>query len=449
MKPKIEPALPYGPQPARVPLPVMLFVVFTVMVPIELGFYVGPLFFTWAKAFLVVMTPFVLLQAMTRLRLRAFDWVIMAHGLWFASCLLRNQGFPKGIEAFGTFILETIIVYLMMRVYLRSVEQVRATIRLLFVMVAILAIAAVPEAVLKTRYIHDIASAITGLSYNFSPMERLGFLRAATFFEHPILHGMFCASIFSLVWFNAEVPAKRLAKAGVVAFGTFWGLSSAPLLTLVAQMGLIVVERATRWLPMRVPVLAFGALGMILFLEFGTGRGTIGVLTLFTLSAGTAWARVIQWDHAVDDVMAHAFFGAEEWTRPSWLSASIDNHWLAMAMRGGLPSLILIALALFLIWRAMFRDTTPVNSREPFYRLRTGWCIMMLGLILGGATVTYFGRMLPLFFFFTAIGGVLAALVNTQAAQSPAGAGRSAHHPSPRARPILSRLGTTDPAGSW
>ena len=87
--------------------------------------------------------------------------------------------------------------------------------------------------------------------------------------------------------------------------------------------------------------------------------------------------------------------------------------------------------------------------REPFYRLRTGWCIMMLGLILGGATVTYFGRMLPLFFFFTAIGGVLATCRSkAPAPEARALAARDVRPPAGRAQPVLPQ-GRPAPAASW
>lgn len=73
----------------------------------------------------------------------------------------------------------------------------------------------------------------------------------------------------------------------------------------------------------------------------------------------------------MDDVMGSPFFGInpETWTRPDWMIASVDNYWLLVMLRSGIPSLLFIFLCILLIWRALTRRTGPAL----FTNLRTGW----------------------------------------------------------------------------
>ncbi len=390
--------------------PVVIFLVLTVLVPVEFGFYIGPLFFTWSKAYLFVMSFGIIPIALLRSRLELFDWLLIALALWTFVAFLVSFGVSHGLEGAGTYVIEVMTVYLMVRLSLRSYEQMVGIIRLLFWLVLISTIVAIPEALLKHRFVHEFAEFVTGIHYFFSNEERRGLLRAASFFEHPILFGVFCAVLLSPTWFTTHGFA-RLVKVGVIASGTYLSLSSAPLLMFVAQVVLIMVERATRWLNRRVAVFAAGSVALVTFLQVFTGRGAIGFITLLMLDPATAWYRKAQIDYSLDDVLRHPFFGigAEEWTRPAWVSASIDNQFIAMALRGGIPALVLFLATLYLIWRALARIDATGQPRV-FSQLRNGWGLMMVALLLGGLTVTYFGRMQPLMAFYAGLGASLAAV---------------------------------------
>ncbi len=205
----------------------------------------------------------------------------------------------------------------------------------------------------------------------------------------------------------------------VIATGTFFSLSSAPLLIFVAQIGLIAVERTTCWLHYRVSIFTSGILGVMLYLHFFTGRGIVGVITLVMLDPATAWYRQAQLDYSMDDILRHPLFGlgTDDWTRPVWVSQSIDNHFLAIVIRSGIPALLFFLATLYFLWSALAR----VDGRKQpilFGRLRRGWGLMMVALILGGLTVTYFGRMLPLLSFYLGIGGCVVASADRERGRS-------------------------------
>jgi hypothetical protein len=394
---------------ARAPWQITALLVLTVLVPVELGFNIGSLFFTWVKAYLFVMSLVVLPLSLIRLHLRAFDWALIAHALWTFVAYVVGFGLAKGLQAGGDYLLEVVTVYLMVRFYVQDLEQVVGIIRLLFWLVLITTIFAIPEALFGVRFVHEFAQSVTGNFYLIYREDRLGMLRAASSFEHPILFGVFCAALLSPMWFTTH-GVYRILKAVVIATGTFFSLSSAPLLILAAQIGLIAVERTTRWLHHRVSIFTSGILGVALYLHFFTGRGIIGVITLLMLDPATAWYRAAQLEYSGDDILRHPLFGlgTDDWTRPVWVSQSIDDHFLAIVIRSGIPALIFFLAALYFLWSALARidaGTQPIL----FERLRRGWGLMMVALILGGLTVTYFGRMLPLLSIYLGIGGCVVA----------------------------------------
>lgn len=395
-----------SPTSDKVPVVILILLISVIMVPVELGFNIGPLFFTWSKLFLIIFA-FVMLPKIAALKLQIYDWMFIGHGLWSATAFVVIYGPGAAVERSGTYILEFIVVYLAARVYLTNIGQIQAVIRLLFIMVLVAAIAALPEAVMRVRYIHNFATSITGIRYRFDNEVRMGIMRAASFFEHPILHGIFCSSLFSLVWFTSTVR-QRILRVPVIGLGTFLAASSAPLLILMLQIMLLGLERVTRQIKRRVMIITSIAVGAAAFLNIFSGRGVVGFLALVTLNPGTAYTRRSQWEFGIDDVMRHPIFGFDTptWTRPFWLAGSVDNYWLFMMMRSGIPSVLLLAGSAYFIWSRLARNDTTLPA---FRQMRIGWGLMMVALILGGATVAYFGKLQPLFAFYIGLGAALAS----------------------------------------
>lgn len=391
---------------SKTPVIIILLLILVIMVPIEMGFNIGPLFFTWSRAFLLIMA-FVLIPRLGSLELRPHDWFFIGHVGWTCMAFTYIYGVGGTIERSGTYVLEFLVVYLTARLYLQRLEQMRAVLHTLFILVCVSAAAAFPEAFTGIRYVHVFATALTGTTYNFDDEVRMGIMRAASFFEHPILYGVFCSSLFSLMWFTSS-PVVRALKTPVIAFATWLSASSAPLLILMMQIFLIGLERVTRGVKHRLLIVLGVAATLVMIIQIATGRGVVGILAMFTLNPGTTYVRRMQWDFAILDVMRHPLLGfvPSTWTRPFWLAPSIDNYWLLMMMRSGIPSLILLALCALFLWIDIAR-----RQKMPtlYKQLRTGWGLMMVALIIGAATVAFFGKLQPLLAFYLGMGSALAA----------------------------------------
>lgn len=394
------------PGTASVPVPILLMLLIVIMVPIEFSFRVGSLMLTPAKVFLVLAT-LALLPRLARIRFQLFDVAVLAHGFWSAMTTVMIYG-GSGIQGAGLYTLEFVTVYLMMRVYMQNLAQFRAVIGLLFILVVISVIAAVPEGLSGQRYIHDFARELTGFRYTYDEEYRLGLLRSASFFEHPILFGLFCSATLGLVWFTSTV-SQRMWKAPIIFMGAFFAASSAPLLVFILQMWLIVIERLTRNMKKRVLKFSLFGAGVALILQLTTGRGVVGTIAMLTLNPGTTYIRRTQWQFAIDDVQRHFWFGFDPptWTRPFWLAPSVDNNWLFMAMRSGVPAVVFLFSAMLLIWLALARRGEAVPPL--FSQMRKGWGMMILAVLFVGATVAFFGKLQPLLAFYIGFGAALAA----------------------------------------
>lgn len=405
----------YPPEAPKPPLVILLLLILVIMVPIEFSLQIGPLFLPPARIFLIVLT-FMILPHLGTLKLRLFDWFFLAHVMWACVAFVLIYGPGGAVEMSGSYVLEFATVYLATRIYLQTPEQMRAVVRLLTAMVVLAGALAVPEAITGVRYIHDFASSLTGITYRFDPEIRMGITRAASLFEHPILYGVFCSATFSLMWFTSTW-GQRIYKAPLIAVATWLSASSAPLLILIIQIMLIFMEFVTRnMFKRRDKVLAWTAAAFVLIMQVFTGRGVVGLVTMMTLNPGTAYTRRAQWTFAIDDVMRRPWFGfiPSTYTRPFWLAPSIDNWWLFIMMRSGIPSLILLALSLLGMWIVMARR---VGGPPLFNNLRTGWGLMMVAIVLGAATVTFFGKLQPLFAFYFGMGSALVACVFPKAGE--------------------------------
>lgn len=400
----------------KAPLAIVLMLIFVLLVPIEFNLRIGPLFITTSKACLIVMT-FVILPRLGEIRLKIYDWLMIAHVAWSCIALVRIYGLGSGIQSSGFYVLEVLIVYLVARIYLKTPGQFVSVVIILFWMVALNGVLAVPEGITGERYIHDFARSITGFVYDPFKEQRMGIWRSMGLFEHAILLGVFCSSLFSFVWF-VSTPQQRWWRVPFVFLGTFFSASSAPLLVFVLQGWFILLERVTRSMKKRVMIFSSIAFGLWFVLQNFTNRGAIGFVSLLVLNSHTAYYRRAQWQYAIDDVQRNWMFGFNPgtFTRPYWMISSIDNYWLLIMMRSGVPALFLLFGTILFIWLALARRQ---ETDETFLNLRKGWGLMMVALLLAGATVTFFGKMQPLLSFYIGLGAALANCLVPQEGTAP------------------------------
>ena len=122
-----------------------------------------------------------------------------------------------------------------------------------------------------------------------------------------------------------------------------------------------------------------------------------------TFSAQSSYNRILIFEYGTAEVKRHPIFGIgmADWTRPSWMSDSMDNYWLLTTVRYGLPAFfMLVGLLLGLIWAVGQRKDLP----EEWRRARHGWAFTLFGITVGAATVHLWNAVFVLFLFLIGAG---------------------------------------------
>lgn len=368
-------------------------------------------------------------------KLMLIDALIFLYAAWATVALFVNHNLGLVWEFAGSQVIESVVPYMLARCYIRSVEDFQAFVR--FVLLIIIAL--VPVAAYES---------LTGnilRPTELMPEPRLGLHRAFGPFEHPILYGVFCGSMFGIAFFALKGTSSTftwMVRCAAIGLATFFSLSAGPFVALAAQLGLIAWSRVMRNVRQRWLLLAGCFAAGWVFVSMMSNRTPVEVfITYFTFNVGNAWNRIHIWNFGTQSIVNNPLFGKgmHEWERGWWMSTSMDNFWLVEAVRYGLPALILLAAAvLMLCFRIGRRDGLEPRAAN----CRMGWMVTMVGLIFAGATVHYWHALFAFFFFLAGAGVWLlnapAARADATQASSPPAAPNGL--PAASARPRRGRL---------
>jgi hypothetical protein len=381
--------------------PVVFLFLIGLVVPIQI--YVGPLRLSpYRVVLLVLFIPcLVILMSGKVGRIRLSDVLFMLSALWAATALIVVHGFGA-LETAGIHLIESAGSYLIARCYVRDKKDFVASAQLLFFIILALLPFAALEALTGRSLPLALLSYIGPAIPDTSMGGRFGLERAQVLFEHPILFGVFCSSALGLSWYvlgYGRSNVARIVRAGIVVLATFLSLSAGALAGLIIQTGLIGWELITRGIRARWRILSLACVVTYFAIDFLSNRTPFHVIvTYLTFSPATGYNRILIWQYGSAEVWRHPIFGIGlgDWVRPSWMSSSMDNFWLVVAVRYGLPAFILFAGAVVLTVIAL---ATAKKSDAELASYRTGLLITLGGLAIAGGTVHFWNATYCLFLF--------------------------------------------------
>jgi len=412
-----------------------LLPLFLISLVIPTYFFLGTMRLSPYRLLLVVMFIPLLVQWLGGKagRIRAPDILILLFCLWEALALARVAGIGRSYQFSGIFLVETFGGYLLARVLIRDFETFRFFVKCFALVVLILGPFAMYEAVSKHAILLDIFrpimpthTMVTGLE------ERWGMRRAQGPFEHPILYGVFCASAFALSVYvlghGRKGPGRLVWPAGS-AFATFASLSAGAWLAVVLQIGIMIWDHALRrmrrrwWLFLGLVIAAYVAVDIL------SNRTPVAVfISYMTFNAHNSFIRLAIFEHGMNNVWARPLFGMGpwgDWFRPYWLPPSVDNFWLLMAMRHGIPAFLFLAGA----WAVVLSGLARMKSAIPaILAARKGLLIVLAGLAFSLSTVHLWNAT---YVFLCALLGSGMWMVEWR---DPPGTGREADAPRPPVR---------------
>ena len=159
--------------------------------------------------------------------------------------------------------------------------------------------------------------------------------------------------------------------------------------------------------------------------EIASNRPAIyAIVSRLSFSAATANARRIQFEYGVAQIKRTPLFGVGQrnWGLPNWMTGSLDNYWLALALQFGLPTLIFCAAAFIIgMVKVGKRDFQPGSD---LWNLQLTWVVTMVSLSLTLATVYIWNEVASLVFFFFGAGQFLIFATEQSARAEPAPATR-------------------------
>jgi hypothetical protein len=397
--------------PGRLPFWVMLYFL-TIALPVH--FNLGSVFMTGTRVILlIVIIPLTIRLFSGRIGpVMPTDILLLGYSAWSIATLFINSP-AQAVSFGGSYVLEVYASYLLARAYIRTPEQFRAMCRGFFTLLLFTLPFAIYETQTGQAPIPKLINSLPGVYsygdyYNYLAGKRLGLERAQVIFAHPIHYGVFCASLISLafVGYKYILPAFwRLLITFLICVGVICSVSSGAIMPTILQFGLIFWAWMFKAFKFRWIILSGLVTILYIVVDVLSNRTPIEVFLEYgTLSPETAYGRKLIFDWGMINVWKHPFIGIgmNEWERPWWKSASMDNFWLLSTVRYGIPGFLLLAVAYFLpVWKSGRRSFAVGGS---VWQFRRAWVMMQISLILTLCTVDVWEVILTLVFFLLGAG---------------------------------------------
>lgn len=370
-------------------------------------FSVGTLLLSPSRLVFLVAVPILTINLLrgTYGRILATDYLLFGFAAWMTLSMLVNHSPRVAIEYTGSRTIVLLGGYLTARATIRTKAAFVAMIRFIAFAILFTLPFALYEVITSKPLIPQLIGKLPGIAsvVNVNPDQRLGLHRAQVVFSHPIHYGIFCSLGFSLVYVGLADRMQWFRRAiisSLIGVSCFFSVSSGPVLAVAVQIGLIGWGTIFRRSKYCWAILWGSGLFFYVIAELASGRAAIyAIVSRISFSSSTAFARRVLFEFGVRQIERKPLLGVgyNPWPLPRWMTGSVDNFWLFVAVRFGVPALIMLAGA-FLI--AMIVAGRRDFSEDPtLYPLRRAWIFTLVSLVLVLATVAIWGELYSLILF--------------------------------------------------
>lgn len=356
-----------------------LLTLFFIVIMIPVSFSVGGVSLSPTRLLLLAMIGPAVLHILTGKvgGVTRIDIALLIFAVWNILSLMINHGFERLPFAFITAV-ELVGGYMLGRIMIRNASDFRLMFRIYLLTLLLLAPFAIMEALTGRLVIPSLLDPIFDVPVRgHSAYGRMGLERVYGVFDHPILYGLYCSVAFANLWMIYPGFFRRAINSAITIGMTFLSLSSAPLLMILLQSCLLGWNWITkgRW----VTLIILGAIGYVVVDSLSNRSPVVILIETITFNSNTGWIRIATFEYGLESVKNRPLFGMgfNDWERPPWLTASVDNFWLFMAMRYGVLGFILMVLAFGMhLWQAA---RIKIEDAE-IDRYRVGYCIALAAI---------------------------------------------------------------------
>jgi hypothetical protein len=363
------------------------------------------------------------------------DGVVVLGWLWDVAANLAQHADQVQMVYITGRALDTVVLYLAARLSLRS----EADLRDLFAPFAATAIAmgllGAMEAVTTWSPFQPLRAYEAWSWFEKEPEYRLGLLRAQGSTGHAIYFGIAMTILTGMVFALREMAGRRsvvFIAVAVGAVGAMASLSSGPQLALVV---LVLTSLFLYARPLIKPALV-GLTLLCILVEFASNRHFYQLIDYLALNEETAWYRARLLEVAVSHLPEYWLFGVgANW--PHHWGAEIDtrqhvdvvNHYVIVALYGGLPSLLCYGATLVGALRASI--VAAGSESSDLRRLGFGLGCVLIAVAVSSMSVGLFGPPLLLTYLLLGWMVALAEVADARAA--------TVHRPASAALPAAPR----------
>ena len=360
-----------------------------IAIPSSINVYLGDAKFTPARIFICLLLLPALAELFRRGRhLGASDALVCTMAIWMFVAASQTD---HSWSSTAALIIEFCAGYIVARAYFFGRPALETFVRVLEAITLVIIALAALEHVTQ----HNIVT-LFGLP-DLGHEYRYGLLRASSTFPHPILYGTFCACAGAVFLYSEQSFLRRIWYGGLCFLGCVLAMSSAPLLAFMIVLSAYFYDRILgeyrwRWrLLVTVMCAFFAAVFMI------ANKPVSWIVAHLTLDPSTGYFRVATWDSALYYIGFSPYvgygFGTHAPQDDFFGNASVDCVWLAMALRFGIPLVILVLLANIASFRSN-HSSSARHSDDPYVsNLCTGFTVALVVLMFVGLTVHYWNNL--------------------------------------------------------
>jgi hypothetical protein len=344
--------------------------------------------FTFGRAgvMLLLLPSLVVLCGRGR-RLLISDVFAFAAAFWMLLAPVSVDGLSS-LKSAGAVSVEFIAGYLAGRAFFREPAALATFVRVLKILLVTVILLAAADVVSGRWLSHDVAGALFGMPA-LNPVFRDGMIRATSTFDHPILFGTFCSLAAAILLFSESDVKKRFFYVGLCFVGGVLSQSSASLMTVALVLSAYGYNQLMRSVPHRWTIFWVAVASAFAALFLVSNRPLGWLITHLTLDPQTGYFRILIWDAALDQISQSPFVGnAFNLLGDGILDATTDSVWLVLALRFGLPIVILLALANVTALLPVRKQSGWANVAY-MERMRLGFSIVLVLFMFTGLTVHF------------------------------------------------------------
>lgn len=396
-------------------LPIIILF-YSLLLPPEIRFSVAEQSFYPYRIAAIIILPWLISQLGSQhFRFKLADWLVVIAGLWMIVAFVAYYGFSVGFARGLGQAFNVVPIYFIARISITSTDDLRKLLIIAAPGIFVAGLTMLVEAVSHTQIVRPAAASIfgslpayedgvaVGVARKFVDF-RFGLLRANGPFPHPILAGLFLVSLLSM-YLASGIRSWPLYCGIAAGACSIFSVSSAVLLALLLTIGLTTFDRLNQRIAFSSWRLVLGLVSALLVVvHFASQNGIISIVARYTINPSTARFRTLIWKYGSESVANHPWIGIgfDSYERARWMIASVDAHWLLLAIRYGLLTPICILIASFAtVWSLA---VTSIQYPEHERKFLVGLAIALALLILSGFTVAYASSAGIWYFMLLAIG---------------------------------------------